>query len=118
MCIALVLSFRTLFFFVPGDHAVRLAKKPQQANYVISVLTQTILKEYGKCSVANHGAQLASSLLFCRTVIYGGYFLLTQLINSDSGYMQNALRQNLFRAGHAHAGILLVLSLVGLALCR
>jgi hypothetical protein len=28
--------------------------------------------------------------------------------------MQNPLRQNLFRAGHAHAGLLLVLSLVAL----
>ena len=28
--------------------------------------------------------------------------------------MENPLRQNLFRAGHAHAGVLLVLSLVAL----
>jgi hypothetical protein len=32
------------------------------------------------------------------TVLYEGYFLLTQLIDPDSGYMQNPLRQNLFRA--------------------
>jgi len=30
----------------------------------------------------------------------------------DPAYMQNPLRQNLFRAGHAHAGVLLILSLV------
>ena len=48
------------------------------------------------------------------TVLYGGYFLLTQLITPASGYMDNPLRQNLFRAGHAHAGVLLVLSLVAL----
>lgn len=53
-------------------------------------------------------------LVVLPTVLYGGYFLLTQLINPDSGYMQNPLRQNLFRAGHAHAGVLLVLSLVAL----
>jgi hypothetical protein len=45
------------------------------------------------------------------TVIFGGASLLTFLIN-DPRYMQNALRQNLFRAGHAHAAVLLVLSLV------
>jgi hypothetical protein len=47
------------------------------------------------------------------TVIYGGVSLLRFLI-SDPEYMQNPLRQNLFRAGHAHAGILLILSLVAL----
>ncbi len=46
------------------------------------------------------------------SVIYGGASLLMLLINPDSGYMANPLRQNLFRAGHAHAGVLLVLSLV------
>jgi len=40
--------------------------------------------------------------------------LLTFLIDQQSGYMGNPLRQNLFRAGHAHAGVLLVLSLVAL----
>lgn len=53
-------------------------------------------------------------LVVLPTVEYGGYFLLTQLITPGSGYMDNPLRQNLFRAGHAHAGVLLVLSLVGL----
>src|SRR5262249_59068295 len=53
-------------------------------------------------------------LVVLPTVEYGGYFLLTQLITPHSGYMQNPLRQNLFRAGHAHAGVLLVLSLVAM----
>ncbi len=48
------------------------------------------------------------------SVLYGGFSLLMFLIHPDSGYMQNPLRQNLFRAGHAHAGVLLVLSLVAL----
>ena len=48
------------------------------------------------------------------SVLYGGFSLLLFLIHPDSGYMQNPLRQNLFRAGHAHAGVLLVLSLVAL----
>ena len=51
-------------------------------------------------------------LVILPTVLYGGYFLLTQLITTGSGYMDNPLRQNLFRAGHAHAGVLLLLSLV------
>ena len=52
-------------------------------------------------------------LVILPTVIYGGVSILTLLIN-DPQYMQNALRQDLWRAGHAHAGVLLILSLVAL----
>lgn len=51
-------------------------------------------------------------LIILPTVAYGGFSLLMLLINPGSHYMENPLRQNLFRAGHAHAGVLLVLSLV------
>jgi hypothetical protein len=53
-------------------------------------------------------------LVVLPTVVYGGVSLLTFLIDRHSGYMENPLRQNLFRAGHAHAGVLLVLSLLTL----
>lgn len=49
-------------------------------------------------------------LLLLPTVIYGGVSLLGLL--SSPTYRENALRQDLWRAGHAHAGVLLVLSLV------
>jgi hypothetical protein len=52
-------------------------------------------------------------LIVLPTVMYGGVSLLSLLYN-DPQYMQNPLRQNLFRAGHAHAGVLLILSLVAL----
>jgi hypothetical protein len=51
-------------------------------------------------------------LITIPTIQYGGYFLLTSLINKSSGYMENPLRQNFFRAGHAHAGVIVILSLV------
>ena len=51
-------------------------------------------------------------LLTVPTIQYGGYFLLTSLVNRSSGYMENPLRQNFFRAGHAHAGVFVILSLV------
>jgi len=38
--------------------------------------------------------------------------LLTSLMNKSSGYMENALRQDFFRAGHAHAGVIVILSLL------
>jgi hypothetical protein len=46
------------------------------------------------------------------TIQYGGYFLLTSLMDKSSGYMENPLRQNFFRAGHAHAGVIVILSLI------
>ena len=51
-------------------------------------------------------------LLTVPTIQYGGYFLLTSLVDRNSHYMDNALRQNFFRAGHAHAGVFVILSLV------
>ncbi len=52
-------------------------------------------------------------LIILPTVIYGGVMILRLLIG-DPRYAQNHLRQDLWRAGHAHAGVLLVLSLVAL----
>jgi hypothetical protein len=52
-------------------------------------------------------------LILLPTVAFGGVSLLRMLIN-DPAYMENELRQDLWRAGHAHAGVLLLLSLVAL----
>jgi hypothetical protein len=59
-------------------------------------------------------ARLLSGIILITvpTIQYGGYFLLTSLANRDSGYVDNPLRQNFFRAGHAHAGVIVILSLV------
>ena len=59
-------------------------------------------------------ARLMSGIILITvpTIQYGGYFLLTSLMNKGSGYMDNPLRQNFFRAGHAHAGIIVILSVV------
>src|ERR1700684_2249421 len=51
-------------------------------------------------------------LITVPTIQYGGYFLLTSLMDKGSGYMENPLRQNFFRAGLAHAGVIVILSLV------
>jgi hypothetical protein len=44
--------------------------------------------------------------------MYGGLSLLSFLTRNSSGYTDNPLRHDLWRAGHAHAGVYLVLSLV------
>src|ERR1700686_1771723 len=51
-------------------------------------------------------------LITVPTIQYGGYFLLTSLMTKGSGYMDNPLRQNFFRAGHARAGVIVILSLI------
>ncbi len=59
-------------------------------------------------------ARLISGIILITvlTIQYGGYFLLTSLMDRSSGYMDNALRQSFFRAGHAHAGVIVILSLI------
>jgi hypothetical protein len=51
-------------------------------------------------------------LLTLPTVMFGGATVLSMLIHRDPGYVDNPLRHDLWRAGHAHAGVYLVLSLV------
>lgn len=52
-------------------------------------------------------------LIILPTVMIGGVSLLTLLI-SDPAYAANPLRQDLWRAGHAHAGVFLLFALVAL----
>ena len=51
-------------------------------------------------------------LVVLPTVMYGGLTLLMLLTGRDPGIADNPLRHDLWRAGHAHAGVYLVLSLV------
>jgi hypothetical protein len=52
-------------------------------------------------------------LIVLPTVMFGGVSILSLLV-WDPDYMQNPLRQDLWRAGHAHAGVWLILALVAL----
>jgi len=51
-------------------------------------------------------------LVVIPSVMYGGLTLLGLLTGNAPGYADNPLRHDLWRAGHAHAGVYLVLSLV------
>ena len=51
-------------------------------------------------------------LVVLPTVMFGGVSLLGFLTRGEAGYVDNPLRHDLFRAGHAHAGVYLVLSLI------
>ena len=59
--------------------------------------------------------QLAGILfVLVPTIEFGGWSLLRMIARRIPGYLDNPVRQNLFRAGHAHAGVLLLLTLVGI----
>jgi len=51
-------------------------------------------------------------LVVLPTVMFGGLSLLSFLTRNVPGYNDNPLRHDLWRAGHAHAGGYLVLSLI------
>ena len=53
-------------------------------------------------------------LIAVPTVEFGGLTLLAMLTRRDPGYLENPLRQGMFRAGHAHAGVWIVLALVAM----
>jgi hypothetical protein len=52
-------------------------------------------------------------LIILPAVMIGGVRILTFLI-CDPAYMKNPLRQDLWRAGHAHARVLVILTLLAL----
>ena len=56
-------------------------------------------------------------LIVLPTVMVGGVSILS-LVIGDPTYMENPLRQDLWRAGHAHAGVWLILALVALRYAR
>jgi hypothetical protein len=53
-------------------------------------------------------------LITVPTIAFGGARLLRAIWARERGYLDNPVRQNLWRAGHAHAGVLVVLALVGM----
>ncbi len=52
------------------------------------------------------------TLLTVPTIQYGGYFLLQILSGKHTEMGLNEFQKSMFRAGHAHAGVLVILSLI------
>lgn len=70
--------------------------------------------EYPPVGLPPESRRLAGILLILLpTVAFGGTSILRLLID-DPAYMDNELRRSLWSAGHAHAGVFLVLSLIAL----
>ena len=51
-------------------------------------------------------------LLTIPGIQYGGFFLLRLLSGGHKNLALNDLQKSMFRAGHAHAGVLVILSLI------
>jgi hypothetical protein len=63
--------------------------------------------------ISNTSKLLAGVILVTvPTIEYGGSFLLGMLRRAEPDYVGNVLRHDLFRAGHAHAGVMVLLSLI------
>jgi hypothetical protein len=63
--------------------------------------------------ISNTSKMLSGIILITvPSIEYGGAFLLGMLRRGETGYVDNALRHDLFRAGHAHAGVMVLLSLI------
>jgi Ni,Fe-hydrogenase I cytochrome b subunit len=62
----------------------------------------------------NRDARLMSGILLVTvpTIQYGGYFLLRLFSGQMPGMKPSPLQTSFFRAGHAHAGVLVILSLI------
>jgi len=61
----------------------------------------------------SRASQMSAGILLVvlPSVMYGGLSLLSFLTRNVAGYNDNPLRHDLWRAGHAHAGVYLVQSL-------
>jgi len=67
--------------------------------------------------MSNESLRTAGILLVVYpTVVFGGASLLWHWITRRTAYYDHPLRRSLWRAGHAHAGVLLLLSLVAIQL--
>jgi hypothetical protein len=67
--------------------------------------------------VSEESIRVAGILLITvPTIAFGGARLLLAIASREDGYLDNPVRQNLWRAGHAHAGVLVIFALVGLLL--
>ena len=51
-------------------------------------------------------------LVLVPAIAFGGASLLSLIVGEAAGYLDNPVRQDLWRAGHAHAGVMLILALV------
>jgi hypothetical protein len=65
--------------------------------------------------MAEQSIRIAGILLITvPTIAFGGAGLLRAIYRREEGYLDNPVRQNLWRAGHAHAGVLVILALLGM----
>ena len=72
-----------------------------------------IVRRNGVPALARESRRLAGILLILvPAVAFGGASLLSMILGQSPGYLDNPLRQDLWRAGHAHAGVMLILALV------
>jgi hypothetical protein len=92
---------------------LRIGHSYREGQSHIPVTVKLNSKFVAEKTMSRESRMLAGILLVVLpTVMFGGLSLLTFLTRNAPGYVDNALRHDLWRAGHAHAGVYLVLSLI------
>lgn len=73
-----------------------------------------IVKNAKTILIMTFEAKLMSGIILITipTIEYGGYFLLRVLAGGMGHLELNAFQKSMFRAGHAHAGVIVFLSLI------
>ena len=56
---------------------------------------------------------IALAFISLPTIAFGGYFLLSILKRQKGTEKISAIQRDYFKAGHAHAGVLVILSIIG-----
>ena len=108
----------TLWLLVMGILLVRTGYRMGTANPPAqrTIRQQVVLRDRtfdGGSPMSAATRRLAGLLLILvPAVAFGGASLLSMIMGGEAGYLENSLRQDLWRAGHAHAGVLLILALV------
>ena len=99
----------------PKIESAPLRTPPTLPRTVVTHISREVRTLEGlEMTMSNESRRVAGILLIVLpTVMYGGVSVLSLLIG-DPKYMENPLRQDLWRAGHAHAGVWLILALVAL----
>src|SRR5215813_7261308 len=84
------------------------------APFTVSLVASASRQANGSGGTMSRESRMTAGILLVvlPTVMYGGVTLLMLLTQRASGIADNPLRHDLWRAGHAHAGVYLVLSLV------
>src|SRR5690606_777838 len=96
-------------------HFAPIVPRPYPLDWIAPLSNTGNSYDTGGLAMSPASLTMAGTLLITvPAVAYGGVTLLRFLMRYVPGYLDNPLRRGLSRAGHAHAGVLVLFSLVAM----